>query len=70
MKKVLLLIALGAALTSCEGELEKVMEQVVEMKEETNKETNKEGITKTDKVEDVNFRIFKDRTQTGKERPQ
>lgn len=66
MKKVLLLIALGAALTSCEGELEKVMEQVVEMKEET----NKEGTTKTDKVEDVNLRIFKDRTQTGKERPQ
>lgn len=66
MKKVLLLIALGAALTSCEGELEEVMEQVVEMKEETKKEET----TQADKVEDVNFRIFKDRTQTGKERPQ
>lgn len=61
MKKVLLLIALGAVLTSCEGDLEDVMEQAVELKEET---------TKADKVEDVNFRIFKDRTQTGKERPQ
>ena len=66
MKKVLLLIALGAALTSCEGELEEVMEQVVEMKEETKKEET----TQADKVEDVNFRIFKDRTKTGKERPQ
>ena len=66
MKKVLLFFVFGAVLASCEGELEEVMEQVVEMKEETKKEETK----KADKVEDVNFRIFKDRTQTGKERPQ
>lgn len=54
MKKVLFIIAMAMFVTSCEKtELEKVNQEY------------KKDVSK-DKKEDVNFRIFKDRTQTGK----
>ena len=52
MKKILMLIVLSLALTSCENELESVLE-------------NMETRAAEGKKDDVNFRIFKDRTQTG-----
>ena len=52
MKKILMLIVLPLALTSCENELESVVE-------------NMETRAAEEKKNDVNFRIFKDRTQTG-----
>lgn len=52
MKKVLALVVLLLALTACENELGSVMENM-----ETREAEEKKG--------DVNFRIFKDRTQTG-----
>lgn len=52
MKKYLLLIVFAFALTACENELESVVE-------------NMETRAAEEKKNDVNFRIFKDRTQTG-----
>lgn len=52
MKKYLLLIVFATALTACENELESVVE-------------NMEMRAAEEKKNDVNFRIFKDRTQTG-----
>ena len=57
MKKYLLLIVFASALTACENDLESVNEQYktrVALEDEKQKE-------------DVNFRIWKDRTQHGKE---
>lgn len=56
MKKYLLLIVFASALTACENELTDVNEQF-----ETRLAAEDE------KKEDVNFRIWKDRTQQGKE---
>ena len=54
MKKVLFIIAMAMFVTSCEkAELE------------TAEKEYKKIVSKEQK-EDVNFRIFKDRTQTGK----
>ena len=54
MKKVLFIIAMAMFVTSCEEtELETA-----------SKEYNK--IVSKEQKEDVNFRIFKDKTQTGK----
>lgn len=54
MKKVLFIIAMAIFVTSCENtELE------------TAEKEYKKIVSKEQK-EDVNFRIFKDRTQTGK----
>ena len=54
MKKVLFIIAMAMFVTSCEkSELE------------TAEKEYKKIVSKEQK-EDVNFRIFKDRTQTGK----
>ena len=57
MKKFLMLIVLSYALVACENDLESVNEQYktrVALEDEKQKE-------------DVNFRIWKDRTQHGKE---
>ena len=56
MKKILVLIVFASALTACENELTDVNEQF-----ETRLAAEDE------KKEDVNFRIWKDRTQHGKE---
>lgn len=56
MKKYLLLIVFASALTACENELTDVNEQF---------ETR--SAAEDEKKEDVNFRIWKDRTQHGKE---
>lgn len=56
MRKILALIGIAFAMVACDNELEQVTEQV-----ETRAAV--EG-----KKEDVNFRIFKDRTQSGKEK--
>ncbi len=56
MKKYLLLIVFASALTACENELKEVNEQF---------ETR--SAAEDEKKEDVNFRIWKDRTQQGKE---
>ena len=56
MKKYLLLIVFASALTACEKELTDVNEQF---------ETR--SAAEDEKKEDVNFRIWKDRTQQGKE---
>lgn len=56
MKKYLLLIVFASALTACENELTDVNEQF---------ETR--SADEDEKKEDVNFRIWKDRTQQGKE---
>lgn len=54
MKKVLFIIAMAMFVTSCEHtELE------------TANQEYKKSVSK-EQEEDVNFRIFKDRTQTGK----
>lgn len=56
MKKFLMLIVLSYALVACENNLERVNEQYktrVALEDEKQKE-------------DVNFRIFKDRTQSEK----
>ena len=56
MKKYFLLIVFASALTACEIELTDVNEQF---------ETR--SADEDEKKEDVNFRIWKDRTQQGKE---
>ena len=56
MKKILVLMVLASALTACEKELKEVNEQF---------ETR--SAAEDEKKEDVNFRIWKDRTQQGKE---
>ena len=56
MKKILVFMFLASALTACENELTDVNEQF-----ETRLDAEDE------KKEDVNFRIWKDRTQQGKE---
>ena len=56
MKKILVLIVFASALTACENELTDVNEQF---------ETR--SAAEDEKKEDVNFRIWKDRTQHGKE---
>ena len=56
MRKILALIGIAFAMVACDNELEQVTEQV-----ETRAAV--EG-----KKEDVYFRIFKDRTQSGKEK--
>jgi hypothetical protein len=56
MKKYLLLIVFASTLTACENELTDVNEQF---------ETR--SAAEDEKKEDVNFRIWKDRTQHGKE---
>lgn len=56
MKKILVLMVLASALTACEKELKEVNEQF---------ETR--SAAEDEKKEDVNFRIWKDRTQHGKE---
>lgn len=53
MKKFLMLIVLSYALVACENELESVVE-------------NMETRAAEEKKDDVNFRIFKDRTQSQK----
>ena len=54
MKKVLFIIAIAMFVTSCEKK-----------ELETANQEYKKSVSKEQK-EDVNFRIFKDRTQTGK----
>ena len=56
MKKCLMLIVLSCVLMACENELKEVNEQF---------ETR--SAAEDEKKEDVNFRIWKDRTQQGKE---
>lgn len=56
MRKILALIGIAFAMVACDNELEQVTEQV---------ETR---VAVEGKKEDVNFRIFKDRTQSGKEK--
>lgn len=56
MKKILVLMVLASALTACENELKEVNEQF---------ETR--SAAEDEKKEDVNFRIWKDRTKHGKE---
>lgn len=56
MRKILALIGIAFAMVACDNELEQVTEQV-----ETRAAVE-------EKKEDVNFRIFKDRTQSGKEK--
>lgn len=56
MRKILALIGIAFAIVACDNELEQVTEQV-----ETRAAVE-------EKKEDVNFRIFKDRTQSGKEK--
>ena len=54
MKKVLFIIAMAMFVTSCEKtELETASQEY-------------KKIVSNEQKEDVNFRIFKDRTQTGK----
>lgn len=56
MRKIFALIGIAFAMVACDNELEQVTEQV-----ETRAAVE-------EKKEDVNFRIFKDRTQSGKEK--
>ena len=56
MKKILVLMVLASALTACEKELKEVNEQF---------ETR--SAAEDEKKEELNFRIWKDRTQHGKE---
>ena len=56
MKKYLLLIVFASALTAYENELTDVNEQF-----------KTRSADEDEKKEDVNFRIWKDRTQQGKE---
>lgn len=57
MKKILVLIVFASALTACENELKKVNEQY----------ETRSAVEEKEQKEDVNFRIWKDRTQHGKE---
>lgn len=57
MKKYLLLIVFASALTACENELKEVNEQY----------ETRSAVEDEEQKEDVNFRIWKDRTQHGKE---
>ena len=57
MKKYLLLIVFASALTACENELKEVNEQF----------ETRSSVEEKEQKEDVNFRIWKDRTQHGKE---
>jgi uncharacterized protein YcfL len=56
MKKFLMLIVLSYALVACENGLESVNEQY----------KTRVALEDEKKKADVNFRIFKDRTQSGK----
>lgn len=57
MKKILVLIVFASALTACENELTDVNEQY----------ETRSAVEDEEQKEDVNFRIWKDRTQHGKE---
>ena len=57
MKKYLLLIVFASDLTACENELKEVNEQY----------ETRSAVEDEEQKEDVNFRIWKDRTQHGKE---
>lgn len=57
MKKYLLLIVFASVLTACENELKEVNEQY----------ETRFAVEDEEQKEDVNFRIWKDRTQHGKE---
>lgn len=57
MKKILVLMVLASALASCENELKEVNEQF----------ETRSAVEDKEKKEDVNFRIWRDRTQHGKE---
>jgi hypothetical protein len=57
MKKYLLLIVFASALTACENELKEVNEQF----------ETRSAVEDKEQKEDVNFRIWRDRTQHGKE---
>ena len=57
MKKCLMLIVLSCVLTACENELKEVNEQF----------ETRSSVEEKEQKEDVNFRIWKDRTQHGKE---
>ena len=57
MKKILMLIVLSCVLTACENELKEVNEQY----------ETRSAVEDEEQKEDVNFRIWKDRTQHGKE---
>ena len=56
MKKFLMLIVLSCVLMACENELKKVNEQF----------ETRSAVEDKEQKEDVNFRIFKDRTQSEK----
>ena len=57
MKKILMLIVLASTLVACENELKEVNEQF----------ETRSAVEDKEQKEDVNFRIWKDRTQHGKE---
>ena len=57
MKKILVLMVLASALASCENDLKEVNEQY----------ETRSAVEDEEQKEDVNFRIWKDRTQHGKE---
>lgn len=57
MKKILVLIVFASALTACENELKEVNEQY----------ETRSAVEDKEQKEDVNFRIWRDRTQHGKE---
>lgn len=57
MKKCLMLIVLSCVLMACENELKEVNEQY----------ETRSAVEDEEQKEDVNFRIWKDRTKHGKE---
>ena len=57
MKKILMLIVLASTLVACENELKEVNEQF----------ETRSAVEDKEQKEDVNFRIWRDRTQHGKE---
>lgn len=56
MRKILMLIVFASTFVACENELNEVNEQF----------ETRSAVEDEKKKENVNFRIFKDRTQTGK----
>lgn len=56
MRKILMLIVFASTVVACENELNEVNEQF----------ETRSAVEDEKKKENVNFRIFKDRTQTGK----
>lgn len=56
MKKFLMLIVLSCVLMACENELKELNEQF----------ETRSAVEDKEQKEDVNFRIFKDRTQSEK----